>query len=160
MQKSNRIRIRNISNAINSDRGSTTFREEDYLAPRGGSTMSFSYAMAVEKALRRQYHVKVFGPLSAKPRPEREIYVEIERLPDIYHDFRYVNDLIDHNKQFSDKLKEEVPSCDQYCDEPNKTKLPKVRTRKNRSRENSINRSVSIVRSTSLTKLPPIDSSR
>ena len=155
-----RLRMRKISNALHSERGS--YRgDDDFSHGRNTTTVSFSYAMAVEKALRRQYHVQVFGPLSAKPRPQREVGIEVTKLPDIYRDFSYLNKLVYHNKRYTEKLKEEVTYEPYYGVDDGKTRLPKLRSRKNRSRENTTSQtSTPKVSTGSVTKLPPIDKQR
>lgn len=160
-----KLRMRKMSNALSSDRGAVTFRDDDYLS-KGCSTVSFSYALAVEKALRRQYQVPLFGPPSAAPRRDRaSAQVEVTRLPDIYRDFRYLNSLVDRNREFSERLRVEAPlleSAYTVSDEQSDgvTRLPKIRSRK-RSRENSLSQSNATKgRSDSFTKLPPIKNSR
>ena len=151
-----RSRLRKVSSVLSVGGGARGGGDDEYLHARNSTTVSFSYALAVERALKRNYHVPLLGPLSAKPRPERDVCVEITRLPDIYRDFSYLNKLLVNNKRYSERLREEV-TYEPLSDEP-KTRLPKIRSRRNNSRENSTSKAPTPkVQAASFTKLPPID---
>ena len=149
-----RSRMRRNSNAILSDRSS--IREEEFIPNRSSVTISFSYALSVEKALRRKYRVQVFGPLSAGPPTSREPLFDIEHLPDIYQDLVYMNRIVEHNREYAERNRDEgsLLQDTSLAEDPAKLKLPKIRGQK-RSRENSISQT-SRLKSPSNTKLPLI----
>lgn len=114
-------------------------------------TYTLAYSTSVEKAFRRTYKTTFFGPLSGNVMRRSEPVLEVEKLPELYSDFVYINNLLEQNQQFARKLLEEVSES---TEEPGKlVKLPKVARSRKVSRSRDGNISTTPVTST---KLPQI----
>ena len=178
---------RKISNAQYSERSVLSQREDQLpaLTSRNSVTVSFSYAGAVERALRHRYNVSSLSvpPTASARRRNAGFYLEVTRLPDIYNDFTQVSKLQVNNRQFSEKLREEMlanPSVafesfpdihNDYSGAIISTPAPgtsgrntsskqqqKIRMKRHKSRDSHARNSPTLkLRNTSYTRLPPIN---
>ena len=174
---------RKISNALSSERSAFSHRDENViLTSRNSVTVSFSYAGAVERALRHRYNVSAFSvpPTASARRSNAGFVLEVTRLPDIYSDYTQVNQLQTSNRLFIEKLRQESTANQNAFDclpEINEngtlmtstpattaasrtsSKQQRVRMKRQRSRHQTSGRSSPALklRTSSFTRLPPIN---